>query len=206
MAIEHTSTHEADAVTRLAYQFHEKARFEALIGAFGARAQTVEDALWKFVTLRGIDTATGSQLDNLGAIVGESREGKSDDTYRIFIRARVRLNRGSGTGEDIIAIYALILSALSGNTFSLKEIPPAAFILRIYNALTTANTLSLVRILRQARAAGVRGLLEWSSVTDDNAFEFGTDQGDGHGERIVAQGFADYSTPTVGGILAGVLE
>ena len=61
-------------------------------------------------------------LDQLGAIVGVKREGRSDPDYLAAIKIKIRINRSQGLAEDIIQIAALVIAA-----FTYREWYPAAF-------------------------------------------------------------------------------
>ena len=64
--------------------------------------QDLEDSSFEVLLNRWIDTAVGVQLDGVGAIVGEAREGRGDDEYRLAIKARIQINFSEATPEDIL--------------------------------------------------------------------------------------------------------
>jgi hypothetical protein len=49
-----------------------------------------------------IDRKTGPELDRIGNLVGEYRNGKEDDLYRVYIKWRIVVNHSGGTINDII--------------------------------------------------------------------------------------------------------
>lgn len=55
------------------------------------------------------DTAAGVHLTRLGALVGESRNGRTDTNYRIAIKGRIAANRSGGTWPEILNILHLTL-------------------------------------------------------------------------------------------------
>jgi len=103
------STHLEEALAQLAEQFKRKPNVEALLAAFVAQVQELEGVLFDLMEDRAIDTAAGIQLDGLGIIINEERQGRDDSAYRQAIRARVMLNTSSGTPEDIIEIARAVL-------------------------------------------------------------------------------------------------
>ena len=125
------TTHAADAVARLPTQDRGRANIESLIGLVGSRAQDVENALWGLLAGLAVGTGTGTQLDTLGRIVGQARQSMDDATYRLWIQARILVNKSSGTPADIVAVVA----ALVANATIFTEYSPAAFILRLVDAL-----------------------------------------------------------------------
>lgn len=71
--------------------------------------QGLEYALQQLYTERNIDNAIGAQLDVLGVIVGQPRNGLIDDTYRRHIRARISANRSKGTLKDLLTVADLVV-------------------------------------------------------------------------------------------------
>jgi len=118
------STHLEEALAQLAEQFKRKPNVEALLAAFVAQVQELEGVLFDLMEDRAIDTAAGIQLDGLGIIVNEERQGRDDSAYRQAIRARVVLNTSSGTPEDIIEIARAVLGDLE---IEIQESYPAHF-------------------------------------------------------------------------------
>lgn len=122
--------------------------------------------------------AVGQQLDNLGEIVGETRQGRSDEDYEVAIRGRVKLNISSGTIEDVYAIAGLIAPTL---TTSLQEFYPAAFEAEVIEAITDESDIErLAEFIRLARPAAVRGSLKYHlspAFSYDGAAGTGYDEG-----------------------------
>lgn len=70
-----TSTRQQDlASSRIATQFSESAKLEALIASIAIQSDELEDAFASCISGRALDTAIGSQLDVIGVIVGMSRK------------------------------------------------------------------------------------------------------------------------------------
>ncbi len=99
------------AIARLVQQFKDKTKLEGFIRSFIQPMQALEDTLAQIGTFTNIYTATGKQLDLMGAIVGEQRKGKNDFFYRIAIFARIAINTSKGTPENAIEIFSLITGA-----------------------------------------------------------------------------------------------
>lgn len=88
------------------------------------QCQEIEDVLFDLLTERGISTAVGVQLDNIGEIVGLARAGSQSDTeYRVVLLIQIRKNLSFGEGNTLINITA----ALTNSTVTiLGEYFPAA--------------------------------------------------------------------------------
>ncbi len=186
MALTKISDHTARAVARLASQYQNSSSVVGLVKLATAEHQVLEDTLFaEFVET--VDSAAGHGLDIMGKVVGQPREGRSDDNvYRTWIKARVQVNRCGGTAPEIIAIFMVLCPPPL--TLRLEERYPAGFVLRIGGAAAPTPT-ALVSILRRAKAAGVRGILEYLTAAPSETFSFaGADPGLGFEDGAFAGG------------------
>lgn len=172
MAITKITNHQAQAIARLKEQFKGKAKYVDFVLTMAEPAQPLEDALWQLLTERAVDTAIGVQLDNLGTIVGEPRNGDSDANYRPRIRARIWTNRSSGVPEELIQVVSLLLGAVSAE-IEVENQYPAAVVVRISGySITEAFADTIISFLKDAVAAGVRIILEHQGDDDADMFTF----------------------------------
>jgi hypothetical protein len=178
-------------------QFQGAPVIDAKLASYGVQAQEIENVLVDVLVLSLLPNATGEQLDVLGRIVGEPRQGKNDADYAIAIAARIRINRTNATIEDIL----LVLVAAIDRTYEVDDLGNAAFIVRVVDSFTTAEAEILKALLEEAKGGGVRADLVWSLVDDDATFTLAS--GDVE-EASTTQGTAN-DAATVGGALADVL-
>ncbi len=193
------STREDDHVTTalelLTERFKDKAVIAGLLTACANRADEAETALWALLwgwVLEFVDpddpevvfSAEGDQLDDLGAIVGQPREGRTDTEYVDAIKLRVRINRSQGRSEDMVQIANLI-SELT----TYVEYFPLGWEVSLYDI---PNGGDLIRLLNQAKAAGSYGVLLTSNFDEDTVCKF-----DYAGEDVNVFGSAYSSTPEV---------
>jgi hypothetical protein len=154
-------------------EFFRKPRASAVLrDVFGPQVQEIEDTLWELFQAFDLDTATGATLDFLGAIVGELRNDRDDDEYRVAVKLRLMVNRSEGTVEELLAILVLADPDL---VFTLREYWPASIILRWTGAFTRLAAPDLFVLMQQAKPAGVlmhaiisdpiRGF-RWGAVAD----------------------------------------
>lgn len=163
----------SDPARRLAEFLKAKPRLLGLVAGLNAAANTLDGVLADLALTRVLSTATGVWLDALGAIVGQPREGRDDATYRLWIAARVKLNRSSGTVEQILGVFGPITS---GYDLKLTPRAPAAFEFEILGEISASDAAAFARMLREARAAGVGGQLVWAESPESEWFRFDESQ------------------------------
>ena len=110
-----------------------------------------------------------SVLDQLGAIVGAARDGLDDADYLALIKLKAKVNRSRGRSEDVLSLGSLMIG---GGAPPYLEPGLAAFWMGVWNV--ALNYPLFVPLLRQARAAGVYGLLAYTTWPDGNDFEWGS--------------------------------
>jgi hypothetical protein len=133
-----------------------------LITALVGPGQSVEDALQQLYSERRVDTAIGEQLDVLGRLVGQPRNGMVDDDYRRMIRARISVNRSKGTIADAITVSDLVIDD-DAITYEVDNQGVAAYVVRLMGAPVTDTVAALlIAMLRDTAAGGVRPILEYS--------------------------------------------
>lgn len=170
MAITQITDHVSRARARLKEQFKDKTNYIAFLDCLTAPAQDIENALWELLVERSIDAAEGVQLDNIGTIVGQLRNGDSDADYRPKLRARIAANTSNGTMFDLIKVAKLVVND-SAVSVVLEPQYPAAIVVNIENVALEADLAAiLVDFLKDTKAAGVRLLLEY--LTDVEPFTF----------------------------------
>jgi hypothetical protein len=108
----------------------------------------------------------GAALDLVGKIIGEPRSGDVDLAYLPRLQARIRINRSSGSIDDLISVFQALEP-----TATIKERGdyPAAFALQL-SGLRITRAASYAPLLRAARKAGVRSVLEYATADDAGSF------------------------------------
>lgn len=142
----------AQGLANLLHQWKDKEKVIGVIQSILETAQVAEDQRWQLLTERGIYEAVGEQLDILGRLVGELREGRDDDKYRAAILARSVIDSCDGTPDGVMSA----VSVISGyDAVKLWEHQPAMSITLTGGVVdnTTATTVELLN------PVGVRGLL-----------------------------------------------
>lgn len=177
--------HATRAVERLGQQYR-KPKFEAFLRALIGPLQTVENTAWDVLTLRNVDTAIGVQLDTLGEIVGQPRNGMVDADYRRAIRARIAVNNSNGTIHDVITAAKLVIDNVLVKVVIIPQYPAALTVVASGAAVTTGVADIVIDFLRETVSAGVRILFEYSTVAPSAAFCFAGGPGLGFNEGAFA--------------------
>lgn len=195
MTFSYKSNHVDEALGRLAEEFKNKETLAALIRAWVEEVQDIEGSIFDLFNKCLLAVATGAQLDGVGSIVGEARQGRNDKDYRTAIQARIWLLRGSGTPEDILGMLYVLTG---GSVCEILEYPPASLVGWIQTpvvflgfghgpfghfpfghppggVVVVADIHVINRFFQEALPAGVRGDLEYSSSP---VFKF--DSGEGY--------------------------
>lgn len=167
MSVE-TIDHVARAISRLCEQFRDKPNILALLSALVTPAIDLEAAFLQLLTERTVDTAQGAQLDVLGKLVGQPRNGLGDEDFRRYIRARIAMNQSDGLTEDLLTVARLVIND-DAAAYRLDNQGIAALVLRI-DDIDLPNDLAniVISFLRDTVAAGVRIILELSPGGDDD--------------------------------------
>jgi hypothetical protein len=144
MSLEHVTAHVDEALANLLEQFKGKSKLEAALTAYVDQIQDLEDAFYSLLLGRWLDNADTDALDQLGAIVGEARQGRYNEDYRLAIRARILINLCEGSPEQIIQIFVM----LAESAIDLREYFPAALVLTILDPLIGWMTTTRILISR----------------------------------------------------------
>jgi hypothetical protein len=183
--------HGAEMLARLPEQFRRKTddpnHNEKLLLAIAEQIQSLETACQQVLTQRTIDRGIGVQLDDIGKLVGEPRNGLDQETYRRRVRARISVHRSKGTIEDVIRVTTLVVFD-DAATILVQPLPIAGVVVHVDGAVVSeavADTV-LFEFLQATVAAGVRVILESGTTPPATRFAF-----DGTGPGYDAGFFID---------------
>lgn len=131
-----------------------------------AQLEEIEANIRKMADQFDIDNAVGVELDRIGKILCESRNGNTDRIYRIYLKLKTMLNTADGTVEDIIRFVKFFFSS---ETVHLVPNYPAG--LRILHDGFN-DTVDFNRIIKQIVGAGVAyDTRELFNITDEMPIE-----------------------------------
>ncbi len=166
--------HSDQAVARLHTIHKAKANIEALVRMLVDPIQTIEDTLWQLLTERLIDTAIGEQLNVLGRIVGQTRDGLSDSDYRRHIRARISVNKSKGLWTDLIAVARLIINDTDAVLVNAESDHMTALMEVTESIVSDSLGAILIDFLSQTKSDVVRLLLTYSAQAAADTFTLGS--------------------------------
>lgn len=192
-----TLDHAELGLARLAKQYRgERPRLQGELEAYLNALQSLEDVTIEWYVKRWPLTAEGVQLDVLGKIVGQERGTRTDDEYRLWILARILVNRSNGRIEELINI----LTTLGVADIRVKEYWPAGLYIEVTG---TPYGQDIGELLTQAKAGGVQLHWVYTDQADANALQ--TSNTLGTSTSDASRGFASLGGPpyTSGGYTSG---
>ena len=151
--------HKSRAVGSLLSQHQRRPRIRSLIESLAEGAQANEDEGFDVLVSTTLTAAQGANLDEWGALVGEARGDLEDADYRVFISARIKVNNTTGTTDEILAIWALLVSPYI--EIRHENYTPATFLLDVLRAspMSDARVRRVGAMMRDAKPAGVAMML-----------------------------------------------
>jgi hypothetical protein len=163
--LEHVTDHEEQAYGLFIDQFAEKPRLAALLASYTQEIQELEDAIWAVRVGRFLDNAEGAQLDVIGKLVGEPREGRADNIYKILINGKIRTNWSLGRPKDVIETMRLVQGPANSHRY--HSVFPASFEVAFQGGFVETDrgfvapelALLMARLVRAARAKGTHSMV-----------------------------------------------
>ncbi len=153
---------------------------EKLLACLVSPFQSLENVLQQLLIERSVDTAVGTQLDVIGKIVGQARNGLDDDTYRRYVRARVSTNKSTGVVADLITVTELVV--YDDDAYYKVENQGTATIKVTVEDIAITQDLAdtLLAFLKDTVSAGIRLVLQYGVSAPSELFQLdvlGWDQG-----------------------------
>ncbi len=175
---------------------------QKFVSAIAGTFQLLSDAHFQLKHGRAVDNAVGAQLTAIGKLVGQPRDGVTDDElYRRYVRARIATNKSDGVIDDILSIADLVVYDDEVN-HHLVNVGRAAYVLKIEDVILTDDIAGiLISFLRRATAAGVRVTVEYYAALGDDVLTWGDSD-----EEVDGAGWGDVDDPDTGGVWADCIE
>lgn len=100
-----------DALALFSGQFRDSQKINDFMRCFLRPLDELMSTADDLIENRWIDTAEGKQLDELGAIVGMDRQGRTDEKYREAIRFQIFINLSKSEPETMIKAVKVLTNA-----------------------------------------------------------------------------------------------
>jgi len=192
-----TVDHTELGVNRLIWQYRgSQPRMQAWLSTYLDSYQTLEDTAIQVLANRWPLTAVGVQLDTLGEIVGQARGTLTDDQYRLFILARILVNKSIGRVADL----GTIATVLGFDPIDIWEHSPG----EVHVSVAGADFGELViELLADAKAGGVMLRFTFSDEDEGDVFQMSNTLG--ADDTSITSGFGDLgeTTQNTGGYFSG---
>lgn len=188
----------AASIAMLPNKFRVLPGWQKLMNAITPRFNELERVFTDILTKRTLALATGVALDGIGDIVGRTRQGMDDPTYRLWLSAQILLLVSSGAIPDIIGLF-LAVNAGTSLTFTVEEYFPRTFLVRASGPLNLP--IQQGALLQKAKAATINAQLIAPPVqTIALSFTWGDSNLNG-GVPVATstKGWGDSSAPGTGG-------
>lgn len=157
---------------RLYAQFRDKLTWQAWVDdVLAPQFQDLEDSAQTLLSILNIDDSVGEQLKVIGRLIGQADLGVNDVTYRLYLKARVLVNKSTGTVEEIYGVMRELYGQSAGPRYFGGT---KAFVIKISGlVLTRAQAIVGTSFLVGAEEGAARGILEWREYADGAMFSFG---------------------------------
>ena len=178
--------YEVRGIDDLLGQWKELPRWRALVAGLAAGAEQMSDEWTEIGPGCAFDVATDDALDQWGKLIGQEREGCTDDEYRFCIAARAVAIRSYGTRDEVIALMAAGFG-IEFSAVSVRAFPPLAYIAtaNVASMPSDQHRAAMARIFEAARANCVNGIGALA-LDSDRAFTYGGADGTGYGDGTYA--------------------
>ena len=190
----------ADALDKLTCQFCDKPVIETIVGCLAIQLQELEVAGCQMLDIYNITEQSGVNLDVIGNLICQPRNGMSDADYRVFLEARKLANQSTGTTPDLLEIIYAILGG--GANLTVQEFYPATTCISLDDFPLAYEATAIFDLLKVAKSGGVRLFLKYMACPIGENFKFSDIPTTP--EIDAMEGYADI-TQTSGGCYTGVL-
>ena len=168
MEIDYDVTEQAIAL--LLPQFAEKKRVKGLFTGVLSPSDEVVSGINDITNGYDIDTAVGEQLTKLATLLNVKRNERTDDELRAAVKARIIINKSTGSAANFIEMLGLVLGDIR---FTVIEQYPASVQVIIYSPQNIVDE----DIVNDITPIGVRGIFFENPTEGKTIFEFGDESG-----------------------------
>jgi len=164
--------HVEQGLGKLISRYKRRRRFAAWVASSIRQFQEIEDAAWTVINSRDVDTCDAPRLELLGKVVGQKRRGESLERFRLYVKARIAVNKSSGRIADVLRAARLLLGGAGSVTIRFGS--PMFFRIDKVEPLdpVTTDPVVVAELIREATSAGVGSALVYSLSPAATRFTF----------------------------------
>ncbi len=134
---------------------------EGILTSYLEQVQETQETYEQMLDERSVYTAIGVQLDTVGALVGESRQYRTDEVYRAAILTRIVINNCDGTIPSIIQIIKLLY--------------PEATSVKFWEHFPASINFLLLQTINDRQAYLLNGINNYWQISQDIVISLGED-------------------------------
>jgi hypothetical protein len=164
MTLAQVETHEPRGLLKLAPPFWGLPRIASWLIAYLAEVQALEDAVWSYLDGLDVDTCERWVLERLASIVGETARPDDTEALRLYVKARILVNRSDGTPGAI----AEVIQVLTDGEVHVLDHSEEVRVLQYTSPPTDADVAA--EILDDAVTAGKQSV--WLTGCGDGSIRF----------------------------------
>lgn len=151
--------HASEGAALLTDHYKSKPVITGILKSLMASVQEIEGVLWDVIESHYLATPpVGDQLDQIGTVVGEARNGLDDADYLELVRLKIRVNRSQGLSRDVIDVGVMIRH---GGAIRYVEQGPVVSCLLECDDIPAPNVVA--PLLTGTRGAGCYGELHYTT-------------------------------------------
>lgn len=171
MIVTQITTHVQDALNRLLEQYKYQPAVIGFLTAFLQHVQKLENALYPLDQYRQLMFAYGLQLDKLGEVIGQPRNGLDDAEYLILLLGTIAENNSDTTAPSMLTIVQTLFQAT--NVFiKTPNSSPGQNEVTLWESFgvgTPQFPTSLYPLIEQLIASAVGAVINVAYITSFNA-------------------------------------
>jgi hypothetical protein len=167
--IQPITDHYKQALDKLIQRYKGKPIFAAMLKSYLRQVQDLEDATVAVSASRDVDTADETRLEVIGRIVGQPPSGASLETYRLYVKVRILVNRSDGSPETVKKIARTLLG--QGTTLHESSMAMSLAVKGPID-LGVIDPDVVFELLDEAHSAGIKFSFEFFPEAANTMFHF----------------------------------
>jgi hypothetical protein len=156
--------HLVQVLEELLKQFDDRPNFLLVVQFLAERFQALEENIFDTNWFRYVDQAHGRNLDLLGILLGQVREGLTDERYRALLKTRYQTLFGRRNVDAMLEVINVVTSGFA-ITYTLVEDFPATIVVEFLGIDNDTGEF-WNRIIRGPKPEGVRLVTKIVDVPD----------------------------------------